>query len=67
MLKVGKGIWLYGSYWNILKVEKEENQSFFWYKILVSWSNIGPCPLWSKDLHTFLIGRTRKSTSELMV
>ena len=60
MLKVGGGIWMYGSLYNILSIEKEENEQFEWLKINAKWSMMGPSPLFPKDVKTFLVGRKEK-------
>lgn len=62
MLKVGGGIWRYGSLYNILNIEKEENERFEWLKIKVEWSMMGPSPLFPNDIKTFLVERKEKGS-----
>ena len=51
---------MYGSLYNILSIEKEENEQFEWLKINAKWSMMGPSPLFPKDVKTFLVGRKEK-------
>jgi len=68
MLKVGSYLqgtgFNYGTLWIVWDVQREENESFYWYKVTVIYGGIGPIPYWSKEPHTLLMGRTNKLTGE---
>ncbi len=55
-----KSIWRDGSLYNIISCERQENKTFYWYKIVAKWSYLGAMPLFHTDIKVFYSNCERK-------
>lgn len=58
-LQCGDSFYHDDAIWLIETVEEERNERFRWLRVTVRWSWFGRRPLYARELHTFLVGRTR--------